>query len=246
MRTRNFSKHSTRRQASRRLHGLATIAWTFAVVACIGSVGACAAPDDSAADARAADPGATSAAAAVEASPGRLFSREALRGEGCPMMSREDVGDVVGVDASSITANPGMDCLYSWEGGAAVLSSIRVHRSAKGAARVYADATQDLSAAEMQAGIDELKSHLADEVAAGGMRDDQAVVAGDLVDSRAGSTVGNVEVQGVGNRASHDGNRIKVLVGNAIFDLAVDSGDDFDPELSRRLAQRVIRNMEAR
>lgn len=207
---------------------------------------ACAAPDDTAAESRAAGSDADSAATAVEVAPGRLFSREALRGEGCPMMSREDVGDVVGVAASSITANRGMDCLYSWEGGAAVLSYIRVHRSAKGAARVYADATQDLSAAEMQAGIDELKSHLADEVAAGGMRDDQAAVAGDLVDSRAGSTVSNVQVQGVGDRASHDGNRIKVLVGNAIFDLAVDTGDDFDPELSRRLAQRVIRNMEAR
>lgn len=246
MRIGHFKLLSTRSQAGRRFHGLATMAWTVAVVTCIGSVGACAAPDDSAADSRAADPGAPSTAAAVEVSPDRLFSREALRGEGCPMMSRADVGDVVGIDASSITTNPGMDCLYSWEGGAAVLSSIRVHRSAKGAARVYADATQDLSTAEMQAGIDELKSHLADEVAGGGMRDDQAAVAGDLVDSRAGSTVSNVQVQGIGDRASHDGNRIKVLVGNAIFDLAVDSGDDFDPELSRRLAQRVIRNMEAR
>lgn len=207
---------------------------------------ACAAPDDSAADARAAGSEATSAATAMDVAPGRLFTREALRGEGCPMMSREDVGDVVGVAASSITANPGMDCLYRWNGGGAVLSYVQVHRSANGAARHFADATRNLSAAEMQAGIDALKAHLADEVADGGMRDDQAALAGGLVDSQAGSTVSNVEVQGVGDRASHDGTRIKVLVGNAIFDVAVETGDDFDPELSRHLAQRVVRNMQAR
>lgn len=182
----------------------------------------------------------------VEPPPDRLFSREALRGEGCPMLSRADVSEVVGIPPSAITTNRGMDCLYSWDGGAAVLSSIRLHRSARGAATQYAGATEDLSAEQMQAGIDELKARMADEVAAGGMRDDQAAVAGDLVDSRAGTTVANVEVQGVGDRASHDGNRIKVLVGNAIFDVAVDTGDDFDPALSRSLAQRVIRNMEAR
>lgn len=206
---------------------------------------ACAAPDDTAMAANAAVSDAASTATAAEAPPERLFSRDALRGEGCPMLSRADVAEVVGIAASGIETNRGMDCLYSWNGGGAVLSSIRVHRSARGAATQYAGATQDLTAEEMQAGIEEVKARMADEVAAGGMRDDQAAVAGDLVDSRAGSTVTNLEVQGVGDRASHDGNRIKVLVGNAIFDLAVDTGDDFDPELSRRLAQRVIRNMEA-
>lgn len=207
---------------------------------------ACAAPDDSPADARATGSEATSAATAVEVAPGRLFSREALRGEGCPLMSRADVGEVVGVVAASITANPGMDCLYSWNGGRAVLSNVRVHRTADRAAEHFADATRNLTAAEMQAGIDALKAHLADEVDGGGIRADQAALAGGLVDSQAGSTVGNVEVPGVGDRASHDGTRIKVLFGNAIFDLAVETGNDFDPELSRRLAQRVIRNMQAR
>jgi hypothetical protein len=211
---------------------------------------ACAAPDDGALPAGAAGNAAAAAestepAPAADAPQERLFTREALRGKGCPMLSREDVADVVGIAASGIETNRGMDCLYSWNGGAAALGSIRVHRSARGAATQYAGATQDLTAAEMQAGIDEVKARMAEEVAAGGMRDDQAAVAGDLVDSRAGSTVTNVDVQGVGDRASHDGNRIKVLVANAVFDLAADSGDDFDPELSRRLAQRVIRNMEA-
>lgn len=206
---------------------------------------ACAASDDTAMGGNATGSDAASTATAAEAPPERLFSRDALRGEGCPMLSRADVAEVAGIAASGIETNRGMDCLYSWNGGRAALGSIRVHRSARGAATQYAGATQDLTAAEMQAGIDELKARMAEKVADGGMRDDQAAVAGDLVDSRAGSTVTNVEVQGVGDRASHDGNRIKVLVGNAIFDLAVDTGDDFDPELSRRLAQRVIRNMEA-
>ena len=63
MRTVHFSRNQVRRQAGRRFHGLATTAWTLAVIACVGSIGACAAsaPDSGEAPGSlaAAEPGAS-------------------------------------------------------------------------------------------------------------------------------------------------------------------------------------------
>ena len=176
----------------------------------------------------------------------RLFSGEVLEGKGCPLLSAADVAAVAGIDVGGITTNPAMECLYAWDGGAAVLSRPLVHRSAEWAHTQYAGATEDLSPAQMEAGAAELAGLLGEKAAAGEITEKQAGVGGALAASQSGLEVRNADVAGIWDEASHDGNRIKVRVGNVIFDVAADRGDAFDLELSRAIATRVVHNLERR
>jgi carbon monoxide dehydrogenase subunit G len=175
----------------------------------------------------------------------RLIRAEALRGKDCPLLSAADVAAAVGIAASGIAANPAMACLYSWRGGRAVVSNIRVHRSVQRAVEEYYGATEDVTAAEMQAGIEALDDGLRAKVGSGEVSAHEASMAGALGRGIAGADIVNTDVDGIGDRASHDGTRIKVLAGNVVFDLAADTGKDFDVSLARALANRAVRNLEA-
>lgn len=193
-----------------------------------------------------ADPALATPVAPVKAqSADRLLSSEALRGKDCPLLSAADVAEAVGIAASGIVANPAMDCLYAWQGGRAVVSNIRAHRSVQRAIEHYSGATEDVTPAEMQAGIEVLDEGLRAKVKSGELSAHAASVAGAMGRGLAGADVVNADVDGVGDRASHDGTRIKVLAGNVVFDVAVESGTDFDPALTRTMAKRAVRNLEA-
>ncbi len=174
----------------------------------------------------------------------QMFDRAAVKAKGCPLLRVEDVAASVDIAATAVRPNPALDCLYAWDGGTAMLGNIRVHGSVEAARRDFARTTEDLTAAEMQAGADSLEKRLEAEAAAGSIDRRAAPVGGALARSMAGSDVTNAAIRGIGELASHDGNRLKVLVGNVTFDLAADRGDEFDLELSRSIAQRVVRNLE--
>jgi hypothetical protein len=188
---------------------------------------------------------AASAAPVKSQSEVRLLSGEALRGKHCTLLSPSDVAEAVGIAASGVAANPAMACLYSWQGGRAVLSNIRAHRSVQRAVEHYAGATEDVTAAAMQAGVEALDNRLRAKVESGELSAQGATIGGALGRGIAGADVVNAYVDGVGDRASHDGTRIKVLAGNVVFDVAVENGTDFDPALTRTLAKRAVRNLEA-
>ncbi|HET8819417.1 MAG TPA: hypothetical protein VFM73_07745 [Xanthomonadaceae bacterium] len=176
----------------------------------------------------------------------RLFSGEVLEGEGCVLLSIEDVSAATGIDATEISTNPAMDCFFSWEGGQVVLMWPSIHRSIEQASEQYAGFTQDLSAADMQAGIADLGKRLDAKAAAGDITDRQASAATALAGSQAGLEVRNTDVAGVGDEASHDGNRLKVRVGNVILDVTAKRDDEFDLELTKAVANRVVHNLEQR
>lgn len=203
---------------------------------------------DALADAEAgvnADAGVATDAAVRSGGAGRVFDRDALRGEGCPLLSASDVAEVAGLAATDVTANPVMDCVYEWDGGYAILHSTRVHRTAEFGREHYARATSNMTQAETQASVDALDKTMDAKVAAGEIDKDQAAIVGTLTAAVGGQALTNIALDDIGDQASHEGTRIKVLVDNVTFDISARDGNrDFDLALSRALAQRVVHNLE--
>jgi len=201
---------------------------------------AAAASVDAQADAVAGE--ATQAASPTEA---RLFDREAVKGDGCPLLSAGDVAGAAGLAADDISTSPVMDCVYEWDGGLVVVSNIRVHRTTDHGREHYARATRNMTAQEVRESVEALGKDLDAKAAAGEITRDQAAIAGVLAGAIGDQEVTNTALDGIGDQASHDGTRIKVLVGNVMFDIyGRDDQRDFDLEMSRVLAQRVVRNLE--
>lgn len=184
---------------------------------------------------------ATQAASPTEA---RLFDRDTVKGDGCPLLSAGDVAGAVGLTADAISTNPVMDCVYEWEGGHAIVHSIRVHRTTKRGRDHYVRATRNMTAEEVRASVDALDKRMDAKAAAGEITQDQAAIVGALTGVIGDQEVTNTTLDGIGDQASHEGTRIKVLVGNVTFDIKADVERDFDLELSRALAQRVVRNLQ--
>ena len=177
---------------------------------------------------------------------GPVLDRAALRGDGCTVLDDEDVAAVVGVDASQVSENAQVDCLFSWPGGSAIVNALRAHRDVEGARRHYARFTEDVTAEEMREGKTELQDELREEAASGGELDEaEAEVGVELVARLPEDAVTNRDVPGVGSEASTDDRgTITVRFGNVTFDAAAKRGDEVDRELTIELARRVVGNLD--
>ena len=175
----------------------------------------------------------------------RVFAREELKGEGCPLLSASDVAEVAEVAAAAVSANQVMDCVYEWEGGYVIVHSIRAHRTTRHGRDHYARAAANMTAEEVQASVQALEKRMDEKAAAGEISTDEAAIVGAMTGVLEDHEVKNIALDGIGDQASHEGTRIMVLVGNVTFSISArDDNRDFDLALSQALAQRVVRNLE--
>ncbi len=206
----------------------------------------CGSPDDAAAASVVAQADAVAGEVTQTAAPteARLFDRDTVKGDGCPLLSAADVAEVAGLAAADVRGIQAMDCVYEWEGGHAIVHSIRVHRTTKRGRDHYARATRNMTAEEVRESVEALDKRMDAKAAAGEITQDQAAIVGALTGVIGDQEVTNTALDGIGDQASHEGTRIMVLVGNVTFDIKANGERDFDLALSRSLAQRVVRNLE--
>lgn len=191
--------------------------------------------------------GETTLAAADEADASaeeRMFDREALRGDGCALLSAGDVAEAAGIAVAEVTEETQVDCYFSWGEWVVYASSIKAHRSIKRARNHYASFTEDVTAEEMQQGKDELRAQLDTKAAAGEISDAAASAGGALAGAMPDEAVSNRALPGIGNEASYNGRSVMVRVGNVTFNVEARRDYDYDPELSRTLAQQMVSNLE--
>lgn len=176
----------------------------------------------------------------------RVFAREEVKGEGCPLLGSSDVAEVAEVAAAAVSANQVMDCVYEWETGYVIVHSIRAHPTVRRGRDFYARATRNMTAEQTQDSVQALEKTMDEKAAAGEISKDQAAIVGAMTGVIGNQALKNIALDGIGDQASHEGTRIMVLVGNVTFSLSARDGNrDFDLALSQALAQRVVRNLEA-
>lgn len=179
---------------------------------------------------------------AMEPSPPRLFARDSFRGEECLLLDVPDVAEATGVSASAITVNPAIKCYFEWPDGR-VFAGVDVHEDAARAREYFEGLTGHHTDAEMQAAIDMVSEELGERADAGEVSRDQAAGGGALAGAISEVDMHAAPLAGLGDAASEAGNRIVVLTGNAILDIGAERNDSFDLALSRKVAERVLRNM---
>lgn len=215
----------------------------LAIVLVAACAAGCDAPSEVDAATRvAAAPTVANDAPSVSATP-RLFDRAMFRGEeDCLLLDVPDVAEVTGVPGADIAINPAIDCYFEWAGGR-VYADVDVHDNAERAREYFQGLTGNYSDAEMQAAIDAVTDELGARADAGEVSRDQAAGGGALAGAIPEVDMDSAPLAGLGDAASEGGNRIVVLTGNAILDIGAERNDTFDLALSRKVAERVLRNM---
>lgn len=193
-----------------------------------------------------AAPAAAAAAAGDAREPAgeeRLFERDQLRGDGCVVLDAAAVAEAAGVAASQVTENPKVDCLFTWQDGSAFIGAVRAHRSVDRARQHFASFSEDVTAEEMEADKAELQRRLDAAAAEGEIEERDAAVGGALVAAAPVQDLSHRRLD-IGDEATVDSRgKVMVRVGNVTFDVALQRGDDIDPELSQQLARRVVANL---
>src|SRR3546814_3621951 len=111
--------------------------------------------------------GPTSESAEAPGETPRVFEKDEVRGDGCPLLSAAEVAELAGIEVGVISTSPAMDCFYEWANGRVMMMGVNVHGDTDRASEYYEGVTGDYTTAEMQAAVDVVKEGIADKVAAG-------------------------------------------------------------------------------
>src|SRR3546814_9089134 len=73
--------------------------------------------------------GPTSESAEAPGETPRVFEKDEVRGDGCPLLSAAEVAELAGIEVGVISTSPAMDCFYEWANGRVMMMGVKVHRS---------------------------------------------------------------------------------------------------------------------
>lgn len=183
---------------------------------------------------------------AAEVAEERSFDRETFGGKECVVIDAAEVAEIAGVAFGEVSENRGAKCLFAWSDGSAIVQ-LTAHKTAQRARQHFETFNEDVTAEEIKAAKVELDQKLDDEVAEGEMTEQQAEIGSKMAHQMPEVDITHQSLSGLGDDASVDSRgKIMVRVGNLTFNVAAKSGgaDDIDPELSRKIAERVVDNLE--
>jgi len=177
----------------------------------------------------------------------RVFD-DAIEADPCAVLTTSDVAQATGVAAEGITRQEVSGCLYSWDGGSIWLAGVEVHGSVEKAKGSFARFTEDATAEEVEASVEQIREELAERRAAGEADPSRAGTEDAILDVLPGGVVTHDDLEGVGAdvRLSSDGS-VRIRFGNATVWFTGRTGDEerIDPRTASEVARRIIVNLEA-
>lgn len=199
--------------------------------------------------------GETGGAAVVEvadAAEERMYPED-IGDDKCALLTVEDVAAATGVPASAIEQRNISGCIYTWEDGDGWregmlwLSSVREADSIERAKSRYARYTKDTSVEDMKRAKEEFSKRLEEKQAKGEMSEAEASTATAIAGMMPEDAVTHQRFEGIGNEAAlNNSGTMYVRVGNVNFKFSgkVDSEDRIEPEIARKVAARIIANLD--
>lgn len=183
------------------------------------------------------------AVAASESGEGQARFDAALEDDPCTMLTAETVSQVFDVPVSELELFDIVGCEYSWNDGDAVASigMVDIYEDAASARSSFKMATRSMSAAEVDSAMAKVGEQMQEQGAtesevAGGQKIGQGLFANGIQFD---------PVENVGDAAVFSYSAVKVLEGNARFNIAAQPPGAQDQAAQREAAARLARAVVA-
>lgn len=183
---------------------------------------------------------------AVGAAGEKIFDKQTLREKPCKLLSAAQVAEAAKLPADQVEENPGMRCLFSMPEGRVLVRS-QVHKKIERAKRHFENVTRDVTAEELRQQKQLLQERLKEKEAKGEVKKGTASNSRVLLPHLPEEAITHRRIAGLGDGAAVDNEgKVHVLFGNVTFQVAAQKGkkDLSDPDLSEKLAERVVGNLE--